>query len=90
MLHDEDRYVRRGVAIALGQIGDARGVDPLIASLRDPDPSVRMSAAEALGKIGDARAVPALKRVAQMDHGVTATGFRVSDAALTALKWIRM
>ena len=50
----------RSAAEALGRIGDARAVDPLIAALRDEDIYVVRSAAEALGRIGDARAVDPL------------------------------
>ena len=49
--------VRRDAAVALGQIGDAEAVEPLVAGLRDDNPSVRLAAAEALGRIGDAGAL---------------------------------
>ena len=52
--------VRSGAAEALGKIGDARAVEPLIQALKDRDYDVRGKAAEALGKIGDARAVEPL------------------------------
>ena len=52
--------VRRDAAEALGQIGDARAVGPLIAALRDDISSVRQAAAEALGQIGDTSAVEPL------------------------------
>ena len=48
--------VRGGAAEALGKIGDARAVEPLIQALKDKDDDVRRNAAEALGKIGDVRA----------------------------------
>lgn len=35
----------------LGQLGDGRAVEPLVAALRDEDESVRESAAEALGRL---------------------------------------
>ncbi|MDH7485547.1 MAG: HEAT repeat domain-containing protein [Anaerolineae bacterium] len=35
-------WVRRGAAEALGMIGDARAVEPLIAALRDEDSGVRL------------------------------------------------
>ncbi len=47
-------------ARALGALGDAQAVDPLLAALRDPDEIVRWAAAEALGALGDARAVEPL------------------------------
>jgi HEAT repeat protein len=52
--------VRQAAAEALGKIGDARVVEPLIAALKDTDKDVRQAAAVALGKIGDARAVEPL------------------------------
>ena len=55
-----DEGVRRHAAGALGKIGDARAVEPLIGVLSDDDENVRWRAAEALGKIGDKRAVEPL------------------------------
>jgi HEAT repeat protein len=52
-LRDEDSYVRKSVAWALGKIGDSRAVEALIEALRDEDSYVRASVAWALGKIGD-------------------------------------
>ena len=54
------RRVRRDAAAALGQIGDAEAVQPLIAGLRDDNPSVRLACAEALGQIGDVGALDPL------------------------------
>jgi HEAT repeat protein len=42
----------RAAAIALGEIGDARAVEPLIALLEDENSLVKMNAAVALGGIG--------------------------------------
>jgi HEAT repeat protein len=52
--------VRRKAATALGQLGDARVVEPLIAALTDADTDVRSAAVAALGQVGDARAVEPL------------------------------
>jgi HEAT repeat protein len=60
-LSDEDKDVQETAALALGRIGDAPAVEPLIATLRwcsDEDPAC--AAAWALGKIGDERAVKSL------------------------------
>ncbi|MCB9450886.1 MAG: TIR domain-containing protein [Anaerolineaceae bacterium] len=58
-LQDADIYVKRmwhpSPAKALGGLGDARAVDPLIAALADTDWNVRSAATEALGELGDAR-----------------------------------
>ena len=59
--YKKDYKVRWRAAEALGEIGDARAVEPLIAvSLQDENAGVRWGAAEALGKIGDARAIKSL------------------------------
>ncbi len=47
----------RAAAEALGEIGDARAVEPLIAALKDGVEDVRTASAEALGELGGARAV---------------------------------
>jgi epoxyqueuosine reductase len=53
--------LRRNVAVALGNLGDARAVPDLTEALRDPtDPVVRGHAAWALGRIGGAAAREAL------------------------------
>jgi len=52
--------IRQQIARALGEIGSAEAVEPLIQALRDEDESVRAAAANALGRIGDARAVEPL------------------------------
>lgn len=56
-------------AEALGKIGDARAVPPLIDALRDDECRVREKAAEALGAIGDAQAVHPLIAVVQNEPG---------------------
>ena len=55
-----DSTVRGASARALGSIGDARAVGPLITVLNDSWPDVRGAAAEVLGTIGDPRAVDPL------------------------------
>ena len=56
-LKDKDRDVRRDAANALGEIKDARAVEPLIKALKDEDNYVREQAAAALGKIRGKREV---------------------------------
>lgn len=51
---------RCAAAQALGSIGYAEALDPLIEGLRDEDEDVRVDAAEALGRIGERRAGKAL------------------------------
>jgi len=74
VLTDESPEVRKGAAKALGEIGDPRAVEPLIAALAQPeaspldppeeDPAPQKRAlrtvADALGNLGDPRAVEPL------------------------------
>jgi HEAT repeat protein len=62
---DRDSRVRTGVVRALGDIGDAGAVEPVMGVLnnRAEDSAVRMVAGLALGDLGDARAVESLRRV---------------------------
>jgi cyclophilin family peptidyl-prolyl cis-trans isomerase/HEAT repeat protein len=60
-----DSLVRRTAAIAVGRIGDPRGVEQLVPLLADPDTTVRVAAVFALGLIGDTAAVaPIMARLA--------------------------
>jgi len=69
--YKRDGVVRQTAAEVLGEIGDARAVEPLLAALRDEDSDVREAAAEALGKIGDARAaVPLRSALGEHSHGI--------------------
>jgi hypothetical protein len=58
--YEKDADVREAAALALGQVGDAHAMEPLIAVLKDSTGSERWAAASALGEIGDARAVESL------------------------------
>lgn len=58
--YKKNAEVRDEAAMALGRLGDAQAVEPLIATLKDEYWQVRFSAAKALGLIGDARAVEML------------------------------
>jgi HEAT repeat protein len=57
-LIDDNRRTREAAAKALGEIGDARAVEPLVLALEDG--SCRKAAAKALATIGDVRAVEPL------------------------------
>jgi HEAT repeat protein len=67
------RSLRAAAAEALGKIGDARAVEPLIGMLGDEDSDVRYDAAEALGKIGDVRAVEPLIKALEEGNPSAAT-----------------
>jgi HEAT repeat protein len=62
----------RGLAIApLGELGDARAVQPLLDMLSDHDPAVRSAAARALGEIRHPSCVEGLMLATHdEDHGV--------------------
>src|SRR5204863_6316708 len=49
LLGDEEARVRRRAALAVGRVGLADGVEPLLPLLSDADPEVRQMAAFALG-----------------------------------------
>lgn len=78
--YKRDGRVRSSAAEALGEIGDARAVQPLCAALRDKDVDVRRAAAWALTKIGDVRAVESLRAALKDKES------RVRQAAAEALK----
>lgn len=67
-LGNNDLDVRWRAAAALGEIGDARAVEPLIVALRDPHGWVCKEAIVALGKIGDPRAVEPLIATVRLPH----------------------
>ena len=65
-LSDQDAQVRRYAAEALGELGDARAVWPLIRLLEGKD--YRAAAVEALGQLGDARAAEVNAAIARLSH----------------------
>lgn len=69
--------------LALGNIVDARAVDPLIKAHGDEDSDVREKAAEALGKIGSCAVEPLIRVLGDRDAAV-----RLHAAwALNELHW---
>jgi cyclophilin family peptidyl-prolyl cis-trans isomerase/HEAT repeat protein len=60
LLGDADPRLRRRAAIAIGRVGLADGVEPLIGRLQDLDPDVRQMVAFALGLLADRRATAVL------------------------------
>ena len=72
----------RDAALALGRIGDARAVGPLLSALHHRDTTVRWAAAQALGELGDTRAVePLVVLLGDPHHDVQ----RAAAQALTGL-----
>ncbi|MHA1210216.1 MAG: HEAT repeat domain-containing protein [Candidatus Freyarchaeota archaeon] len=59
-LRDENRYVRWGAAGALGELGDARAVQPLVEALKDEDWNVREITR-------GATATPPIKKIMECD-----------------------
>jgi cyclophilin family peptidyl-prolyl cis-trans isomerase/HEAT repeat protein len=51
LVTDSDRNVRETAAFALGEIGDAAGIEPLMRLAHDADPAVAAEAMEALSKM---------------------------------------
>ena len=66
-LNSDDRSVREEAAIALGDIGDKRAVEPLI-RLIEREPTIGFRAIESLGIIGDKKALGFLERIASEDE----------------------
>jgi HEAT repeat protein len=66
-------------AWALGEVGDARAVGPLIAVLRNPDALARISAIQSLEKLGATEALPAI-RTLLADRALPRAGDQVSVA----------
>jgi HEAT repeat protein len=77
--YQKDWSVRRAAAEALGKIGDAGAVEPLVEALKDGDKNVRAAAVKALGEIGDPRAIEPLVAVWRASVGA------LPEAATVAL-----
>lgn len=70
-MRSKDPWTRRCVAVALGQLGYARGLKPLLIALNDVEPEVRQWAVIALGQLGDPSiAVQLAERVDDPDERV--------------------
>ena len=73
-LKEPDLDLRKGVAGALGRMGDKRAVEPLLAALAGAEKNLRMSIWGAFGLIGDTRAVEPLIQAlkGEWDEGLSA------------------
>jgi HEAT repeat protein len=83
--YSKNQEVQRQAAEALGQVGDARAVEPLVVTLQDPYSTVRLqvAAAESLGKIGDGRAVEPLVAALKHPRGEVLLSVEYHFASLT-------
>lgn len=85
--HDDVKYK---VAWALGEIGDAHAITPLIAGLRNPDPMVRTSAIHALVRLRATLALPAIEALVNDETYPTAGDYvTVGDTAKEAADTLR-
>jgi HEAT repeat protein len=86
MYLNEDISVTHRAAMALGDIGDTRALEPLMQILEDKHEfkSLREVAAGSLGDIGDARAIDLLRKV----HEDKSEKHRLRDDAARALEQI--
>jgi len=84
LLRDEE--INYNVAWALGEIGDARAINPLMEALHDKISDMRVSAISALEKLGAVEALPQLRALLN-DQAMTHFGAQVSvaDAAKAAI-----
>lgn len=74
----EGNRVQRTTITALGNIGDPRAIDPLLAALRGPDATLRSAAATALEKIGHERSVkPLIAALGQQNSEVRRLAIKV-------------
>ncbi len=86
--NSDDDYVRFLIARILGQIGDKRIVELLIALLGDESADVCSAAIWSLRTIGDVRAIPYLERLAREDTRKTWCGSEVAKMAQQAVQRI--
>ena len=64
---EDDRSVKRYLALVLGRLGDPAAIPSLERSARDPDPLVRLYSVWALGMLGDRAAVPMIVGESESD-----------------------
>lgn len=89
-LHDTSpRGVGPLAARQLGVLGDARAVEPLIASLQGSNSAVLGEAAYALGRLGDRRAIEPLAGLLRHNALSDEVGVRAIEAlrCLGAIRW---
>ena len=70
LLNHKEAAQRLYGVYALGVIGDAQAVQPLIKILKDPEPYVRIAAVDALGKIADESSLSTLTALLEDDDAL--------------------
>ena len=84
LLNDPDADVRRASAHALGDLSDARSLDPLGRALGDRDVEVQHAAADAIGDLDDVTTAPA-----ELVRATTSPDLKLRRSATKALAHIR-
>ncbi len=85
--YPKDSEVRASAATALGEIGDPRAAEPLVASLLDKDGDVRSAAADALVRIGAPALEPLVTALGAEEARDAAAGviIRMGEPAVSRL-----
>ena len=87
LAYDDDDLGRDGAAWALGEIGDTRAIEPLLAALNDDNEQTAVLSAYALEKLG-ADGLATLQSVADEPYEESKRHRR--NAVLAALAWARI
>lgn len=78
-------------ASALGNLGNSRALDPLIACLDDEYWNVKASAASALGNLGDKRAIkPLIRTLGENEYGYARLAAASALSKLGEKKWVNI
>jgi hypothetical protein len=80
----QDKEVKDIVPWSLGQIGDRRAIEPLIAELSDPSSAVRVLAIYALEQLHAVKALPRLRELSGSKEKSTSGDYATEGEAATA------
>src|SRR5205814_10320783 len=84
LVNDADADVRRACAHALGDLSEARSLDPLAKALGDPDVEVQRAAADAIGDLDHVTKAPTA-----LVRATTSQDLELRRSATKALAHIR-